>query len=53
MSAEEVARLDALSEAARLYPYWKIAQFHQNRRSNNSRWSEFASEIVELAVRQA
>ena len=31
MSAEEVARLDALSEPPRLYPYWMIDQFHTNR----------------------
>jgi len=31
LTAEEIARLDALSEPPRLYPYWMIAQFHTNR----------------------
>jgi aryl-alcohol dehydrogenase-like predicted oxidoreductase len=31
LTADEVARLDALTPPPRLYPYWMIEQFHQNR----------------------
>ena len=31
LTPDEIARLDALSEPPRLYPYWMIAQFHTNR----------------------
>jgi aryl-alcohol dehydrogenase-like predicted oxidoreductase len=31
MTAEEVARLDALAPPPRLYPYWMIEGFHTNR----------------------
>ena len=31
LTPEEIARLDALTEPPRLYPYWMIAQFHTNR----------------------
>jgi aryl-alcohol dehydrogenase-like predicted oxidoreductase len=31
LTSDEIARLDALSEPPRLYPYWMIAQFHTNR----------------------
>ena len=31
LTPDEIARLDALSEPPRLYPYWMIAQFHANR----------------------
>ncbi len=31
ITPEEVATLDAISSPARVYPYWMIEQFHQNR----------------------
>lgn len=31
LAPEEIARLDALTLPPRLYPYWMIEQFHQNR----------------------